>query len=125
MSEEIKPAMLAEQWQRGYVRDDLSIEPGATPDLAGRLWLYIFDACHEADAELGETLSTDASVELFPADRHAIAALALHEQPFGFRSHEAEWLEREAEIHEREGAGTAALIARTIAQKIRALLPPQ
>lgn len=63
----------------------------------------------------------------FEQKRHAVAAMALHNQPFGFTHDEERMLEMQARFYEhRAFAGDAEIAAklRVLQQKISALLPP-
>lgn len=118
----------------GYHRGDLSVEPWT--DESGRLSIYIMDACECTDED-GDTLVTDAGVELSAEDRLATAALCLRDQPFGFTWDDvdnlrdlADWLARvpvEAfdndEVRSRHKEGNDGL--RELAGRIAALLPPR
>ena len=60
--------------------------------------------------------------------RHAVAAIALHGQPFGFTHDEEALLEEQAKFYEHRGfAGDAQVTARIrrLLEKISALLPPR
>jgi hypothetical protein len=58
---------------------------------------------------------------------HAAAAMALYDQPFGFRHGDVELLLSEATLHERHGTSEdlrRAARLRDLAARIAALLPP-
>lgn len=60
--------------------------------------------------------------------RHAVAAIALHAQPFGFTHDDEALLEEQAKFYEhRAYAGDAEVVAkiRGLLKKISALLPPR
>ena len=64
----------------------------------------------------------------FQEKRHAVAAMALHNQPFGFTHDEEAMLEAQARFHEHRGfAGDLEIAAklRRLQGKISALLPPR
>ncbi|MGI8618162.1 MAG: hypothetical protein ACR2L6_03620 [Gemmatimonadaceae bacterium] len=64
----------------------------------------------------------------FEQKRHAVAAMALYNQSFGFTHDEEAMLEMQARFHEHRGfAGDAELAAkfRVLQRKISALLPSQ
>ena len=109
MSEPIKPALTPEEW-------------------AAML------ALEERAASKGERLVEWAVDETYELDRHGLAALALHGQPFGFSREDVEAiraLARHARVHmERytEGAPVRpAHIEQALAatDRIAALLPPE
>lgn len=56
-----------------------------------------------------------------PPSRHGLAALALHEQPFGFTWGDVDFLRMDAEDSPTAHAG----ILRELADRIAALLPPR
>jgi hypothetical protein len=58
---------------------------------------------------------------------HAVAAMALYGQPFGFTQADVQLLEDEAVMHARRGAPSdlnRAASIRALAQRIAALIPP-
>lgn len=60
--------------------------------------------------------------------RHALAALALHGQPFGFTREDIQHLRWAADLRDRVGvrdAGWTAGVLRNLAARIEALLPPE
>jgi hypothetical protein len=60
--------------------------------------------------------------------RHAVAAIALHNQPFGFTHDDEALLEEMLRFYEHRGfAGDAEMVARIrrLLKKISALLPPK
>ncbi|HUR91209.1 MAG TPA: hypothetical protein VMY38_00900 [Gemmatimonadaceae bacterium] len=64
----------------------------------------------------------------FQEKRHAVAAMALHNQPFGFTRDEEAMLESQARFYEHRGFGGDLEIAaklRRLSRKISALLPPK
>ena len=110
----------AGMWKGGYQRGDLSIEQNGD-----RLWIYLLDQGELLDDGDDDGLRADASVELTPEDRHALAALCLHGQTFGFKPADAEQLR----VIARHCAVTRPLYAWAtaldeIAARIEALLPP-
>ena len=94
----LKPALTGDEWRlRAFRRD-----PGAT-----------YHADHVALSADGETLriacETDGELVLVAgADRHALAALALLDQPFGFTAQDVE--------DEREVADYCDAMARQLAE---------
>ena len=62
----------------------------------------------------------------FRPHRHALAALALHDQPFGFTGDDLATLYLLVEILPRTGVHRSHVAAlRSIAERIEALLPPR
>lgn len=64
----------------------------------------------------------------FEEKRHAVAAIALHGQPFGFTHDEEALLEEQARFYEHRGfAGDSELAGRIrrLLKKISTLLPPR
>lgn len=64
----------------------------------------------------------------FEEKRHAVAAIALHHQPFGFTHHDEALLAEMLRFYEHRGfAGDAEMAARVgrLLKKISALLPPK
>ena len=123
----LKPALTDAEWRDRAVRR----EPGAT-----------YHADHIALTADGETVriacETDGELVLVSgADRHALAALALAEQPFGFTAQDvederevAEYCEAMARQLEEAGDETTSTTFRHLgerhrgrASKIAALLP--
>lgn len=98
MSDEIKPAMSAEEWQRKQSRD---------------AWI---------NPEDGQLYVGDDEWEWRPViaqDRHALAALALHGRPFGFTREDVTLLREAADV----SASARALL--NLTDRIAALLPPE
>ena len=59
---------------------------------------------------------------------HAVAAMALFGQPFGFTHRDVDLLENQAAFHEHRGATTDQVLVqqlRSLAARITALLPPR
>jgi hypothetical protein len=114
---EIKPALAPEQFKNGYQNGALSVEPWT--DNSGRLSIYILDAIPDPD---GEGATSDAPVEVSAADRHALAALALYQQTFGFTREDVEALRKI--VRENEPRDIADSL-RSLADRVEALLPPE
>ncbi|HXE59490.1 MAG TPA: hypothetical protein VN607_02240 [Gemmatimonadaceae bacterium] len=121
MSDEtVRPALTAEEWQK--LQCDEEAKPGVTletvrlaNDLEGRPMLVI---THHQEADRWTALGT--------RQLHQAAALALHGQPFGPKSHWVEWLDTEIAIWERqEYVGAGVLVLRELRAFIAALLPPE
>lgn len=105
MAEDIRPALSAAEWiQYG---DDLAI----MADWAADKRPYGPDRRFSMDEK-----------------RHAVAAMALHKQVFGFTQEEASLVEAQARFYEHRafaGDTEAAAKLRLLARKISALLPPR
>tara|TARA_Y100000310_G_scaffold219808_1_gene221245 strand:+ start:8817 stop:9161 length:345 start_codon:yes stop_codon:yes gene_type:complete len=108
----IEPALTAEEWAKVEVRDGQTVM--GVPD----------------DYELPEEVNE--AFEILVAhgvEARRIAALCLHEQPFGFTREDVTTL-RQAEVVEFFDAGgididpDAALTLKSLADRIEALLPP-
>ena len=118
MADEIPPALTPDEWATGNVDRR---EPGRG-DMRARMTsgLELFVGWEE---------SGDDAWQVFipPAGLHALAALALHGQPFGFTRADVEMLRGIAESdytgeHGMVGPGAAVL---RLAAKLAALLPPE
>ncbi len=101
----IKPALTAEEWANGYEGSDVAIFLAT----GGRLHVNVLS--HPLGGSMGD-----------PRDLPALAALCLHEQPFGFTLHDVDML--------RQGARSVlgAEEHRTLlslADRIESLLPPE
>ena len=110
MSDAVKPALTPEEWSR--LRPDLATRlawgnPGTSdPDFCGTPDPFRFTS---GGGEYSDSLSVR------PERRHALAALALHGQPFGFTREDVDLL-----WAANNGRALDSLIAR-----IAALLPPE
>jgi hypothetical protein len=112
MPDEIKPALTPEEWT-AVLNDD---RPPA-------------DSWASLSSFMGEGKRQFVfNEEYFVEDdaRHSIAALALHEQPFGFTHEDVDALREEADDEwsgvREPNRGT---ILRSVADRIEALLPPR
>jgi hypothetical protein len=104
----IRPALTAEEWERGE-SDDAFFTPeswGNAPP--GELW--VFDDSHGSTRIM---------------DRHGLAALALHEQPFGFTHRDMDILRDVAELCTEQGRDAHTFRLSDLADRIAALLPPE
>ena len=125
MTDEIQPALTSEQWEHKAL----------APDRIGRTthWhLWGDDLEREKDCN-----GYNETVSIWSEERHAIAALALHDRPYGFTHDDVALLQR-AENDEAQwaysyrGAGNGiaerhdqrAAAYRSLASRIAALLPP-
>lgn len=115
MSESIPPALTKEEWERGSI----GFEYWGTASLNNTGELHVRSPDKPAIFKAGE--------------RHGLAALCLHQQPFGFHRAEVHYLRVLADLHERyagEGKDPQASplgisVMRDVADKIEALLPPE
>lgn len=101
----ITPALTPEEWESGEL--DNAMLDDHDP---ARLFVYAAGYTHARNAK----------------DRHALAALCLYEQPFGFTQEEVTRLREEADSAESwypGGPGSHDWL-RALAAKIAALLPP-
>jgi hypothetical protein len=129
MSEQLAPALTPEEWetkdyrQRPRVLDEWANQkPERRPE----------DDPNEYVAKLG--LSYDGCVIAMnrahdfvlvpPPARSALAAFALHEQPFGFTRDDAAVVRRAAETAGTRTAAPDPELLRSLADRIEALLPP-
>jgi hypothetical protein len=112
MNDEIRPALTAEEWAAGKFRR-------ARPEDGGRYWIgaQVFDGTVDISG------SFDGTVADTPEQRHALAALCLHEQPYGFSHDDVDVLRHAADGLEHHGIPWPQLYA--IADRIAALLPPR
>ena len=126
---EIRPALTAEEWERTNPYRRAGRQQGATagadPIPDGRL----IDLCHDPEilSALLEGMGKEHSEKL-----HALAALCLHGQPFGFTWEDVDALRNWADAEEESRAdgamsssGVGPGVARSIANRIASLLPPQ
>ena len=111
MSDEIRPALSADEWERGaYDGVDVSARQ-RTASLTGRPRLDI----EVRSSPIGSDVLGD------PRDLLALAALALYGQPFGFTWDDVRACRDDLNhyVEDREE------MLRTLAAKIAALLPPR
>lgn len=116
----IQPALTPNEWERQYLivqaetygEDDMpSYGQGAAEIHAGPDYLYITEHQYPRYAVIDT-----------PQQRHALAALALHMQPFGFTPRDVQELQMVAEYVSRRFAPSLGILS--IAERIAALLPP-
>ena len=128
----MKPALSAEEWRsRFLVRKDKGVgDDGRFSDgsLATREW-HISSDGHQifigGKDEDGPWPVTNTTV---PTAHHALAALCLHDQPFGFRREDVSGLRFLSESREGSAAGDLIvfqLALARLADRIEALLPPE
>lgn len=121
MSDSIKPALSPEEWRAGVIRDDegwaciRNPQPGnPNGDMPNNGWVRM--SCEECITWLhGPRWLTR---------RHAVAALCLYGQPFGFTREDAEILREYADEIE-DGFTRRGATLRSMADRIAALLPPE
>ncbi len=98
---EIKPALTAREWESHIVGDHAHEQKGK---------VYVYSYCG------GLPYAEDVEV-----DRHGLAALCLHGQPFGFTRSDVHWLRKYVNM---EGPSHHAQFM-SLADRIEALLPPE
>lgn len=102
MSDEIKTALTAEEWTELEVEDAL-------------VSIFVDHATGTLHVYPSQHTNEDCEV----SNRHALAALCLHDQPFGFTSYDVVMLRQVACCpHHKEAC-------ESIADRIEALLPPE
>lgn len=112
MSESVQAALTAGEWarflsadkDRQVIQSDLNHE------------LYAGHSCSRVALEEGE--------DSVPRN-HAIAAIALHGQPFGFTREDVEMLRRSADAAAKDFYQTWGAEMYDLATRIAALLPPE
>ena len=118
----IKPALTAEEWAKATADYDSLYEP-----FTG-LSVQAYN-----DGSLGVWGSYEGGAQP-PAARHALAALALHGQPWGFTREDAAHLRALADAIDRAATAQELFILlqasdpeplRDLADRIEALLPPR
>lgn len=119
MSDEITPALSAEEW--GAFQND---DPEVT---CGKVW---DDGCYVTLGPDGlgvEYGAPDGAAYGMSAERrHAIAALALHGQPFGFTREDVEVLRcAQSVLDTLDGYDDESIGCGSLAARIAALLPPE
>ena len=112
---EIKPALTAEEWIEGFDAGHGFDFPGATFERDGQM---VEIKPHGEEENPGRWITLT-----LPVDGARVAALCLHEQPFGFTQEDVDGLRI---MMQREGPrihmyGSVA----TLADRIEALLPPE
>lgn len=102
-----------------------TIAPALPPDV----WERILAAPPEITIESSTQGESDVSVipVTRPHQRHAMAAIALYGQPFGFTREDVRFLREDAETHRMEPEDWHAdvPILLSLAARIEALLPPE
>ncbi len=112
---QVKPALTAEEWDGGET---------AWPTIA----LQTTSGGH-VNVWNGEVGENDSQyVQVSENDRHALAALCLHEQPFGFDREDVEKLRRfrnDCYKYDPSIGGVRRDWLRSLADRIEVLLPPE
>lgn len=92
------------------------------PALSASEWARYPDVGRQFD-----NLPVDEPLPVYHRTRHGIAAANLHRQPFGFSHQDVEWCNGFAdEARAADGHGGESEAAmRSLAARIKALLPPQ
>lgn len=127
----LKPALTAEEWKADYAtRFDKGSDRGVFSDgsISDRKWTVLRGAGQvfvSVDGEGGQP----CMIGLAPTVNHPMAALCLHEQPFGFTRWMVQWMTsrslRAVPQEVLEKIRTKADIDKIIADRIEALLPPE
>jgi hypothetical protein len=129
VSEPIQPALTAEEWKLRLAGDH-----GLPPRTNGVP--FIVPENDEDGLEVGVHVTYDSgwvSQRVPEAERHALAALALYDQEFGFTRADVAALRRDAKIvgewrwtvANTHGGGDRAAFMDSLADRIEALLPPE
>lgn len=109
----MKPALRAEDWKRQATDVGMRSTIGFSS-----VALHI-----DLQAPTGDQRMTEA---LDSPERHAVAAFALHQQPFGFSRHDVAELRNIGDaLLPHEGTREAKMILHDVADRIEALLPPE
>jgi hypothetical protein len=117
MSDAIPPALTPEEWatppdpawpHHALTSTTYALRPGLTVSL----W---------SDGDLLVEGKDDTSISVVESARHALAALALHGQPFGFTHADVGNLRMAAEL---VGSTRASALLLDLAERLAALLPP-
>lgn len=120
MSDDITPALTDEEWEKQRIKRD-RLDGGWWPD-SEQIWAFP-KGVRIGPAEEAPSLWVRSD------DRHALAALALHEQPFGFSREDVELIRtaRDTTPDLFTRAQRADLVARTegLIARIAAMLPPE
>lgn len=121
MSEEIKPALTPEEWANGYELPDPYSHVRVLED--------------ERIGGLMVTVETPADISFEGAERHAVAALCLNGQPFGFTWADVDLLRQAAGMAAEEAGAfflpemqervDARMPFDNLADRIASLLPPR
>lgn len=122
MSEEITPALTAKQWEDGNQRIYFR-EPRERGPKAGMDDGYGVERCKDGTLAVWD----DSWGLTIPAEnRHALAALCLYDQPFGFTQEEVQKMRDHADNAEATYPYAEGDLdwLRSIATRIAALLPP-
>lgn len=125
MSDKIRAALTAEEWRDGVVTFDNDWLHGSD------IQMFVVRDDRDGSLRLGNRDCDGAfEADVLPPTRHALAALALHGQPFGYTWEMVDAIRECARTHDAEhGDGPIAdavvAQARAAADRIAALLPPR
>lgn len=123
MSEPIKPALTAEQWTGDHTGPSES--HGVLLGWMTRRHAGKSTAIVEFGHEMRVLVVNGGSAELDRAECHALAALCLYQQSFGFKPFHVALLRVVADTIEPIGEDERAEELRWLAARIAALLPPE
>lgn len=115
---EVKPALTAEEWERGRVEEgsDWFHNKPSDPDNPHCMRHWSEGSVHASC----DNCVVHGHGAYFKERRHALAALALHDQPFGFAWADVDMLREAAEVQWTPEKELLELMDR-----IAALLPPR
>ncbi len=119
---EVKPALTPLEWaKREYVQKEHASDTGRRMNIFAALYEGYASEPEEGEVLLvGPAHGHDAGI--CPAEaRHAVAALALHGQPFGFTREDVHHLR----VLEHTGIWPISVNSGSLADRIEALLPPK
>ena len=131
-TEQIKPALTAEEWalwvqHRRAGKDSGWFDSRLSEREEMRLFVDERDGVFRVNGDWGVSDAGPQGINI--EERHALAALALHGQPFGFTPDDLNTLYLAAEAIEVTGPiiPSAAIVDRLarLADRINALLPPE
>lgn len=112
---DVKPALTAEEWA-DFESYGVELSEGSDGVLVQSV-----SSRGRLDIEPAE--GTIATVDNEDGSRHALAALCLHGQPFGFTREDVELLRAVADAIQYDP--TEDRVLRSLAKRIEALLPPE
>lgn len=119
MSDQVKPALTPEEWGPNptinpVFRGWASAEDSGSFALHGRVLRVT-----ASDKRTGRAITLNVTDE-----RHALAALALHGQPFGFTREDVGRIRNAADFYRMQGYTNQPYDLFALAARIEALLPP-
>lgn len=107
----IEPALSAEEWISGHIEEPGFIRSGSHAALYP-------DSVHIIAMD-------DEGTDVRGGDRHALAALCLHSQPFGFTWADVDLIHSRFDLSDDNWSTDAEKAARSLVDRIAALLPPR